>query len=115
MNSEQNKIINDKDNNNDNSKSTNFLTQLKEKINSLEDNKKDSNDIKDEEKTKDKNYFKTENKEKKSEDDFIMKIEEGMTNNNNTLNNNDSNFSIEKEKKLENKNSNEISNETFKK
>ena len=52
MNSEQNKIINDKDNNNDNSKSTNFLTQLKEKINSIEHNKKDSNDIKDEEKTK---------------------------------------------------------------
>ena len=114
MNSEQNKIINDKDNNNDNSKSTNFLTQLKEKINSIEDNKKDSNDIKNEEKIKDKNDFKTENKEKKSEDDFIMKIEEGMTNNNNTLNNNDSNFSIEKEKKLENKDSNEISNETFK-
>ena len=77
MNSEPNKIINAKDNNNNNLEKNKFLMQIKEKINSFENKNKPNNDINNEIIPQNEmNNFKTENDVKIIKDNFITKNEE---------------------------------------
>jgi hypothetical protein len=89
MSLDQNKTIKETNNNDDNkndSNQNNFLTQLKDKINSIENKEELYLEINEEKESKKENdILKTENKEKEDGKNNIIKIDEDKNNKNNTL------------------------------
>ena len=87
MSLDQNKIIKETNNNDNNDPNqNNFLTQLKDKINSIENKEELYLEINEEKESKKENdILKTENKEKEDGKNNIIKIDEDKNNKNNTL------------------------------
>ena len=112
MSLDQNKTINETNNNDDNkndSNQNNFLTQLKDKINSIENKEELYLEINEEKESKKENdILKTENKEKEDGKNNIIKIDEDKNNKNNNLINNNVNIQLIDENTKDNKNSNDI-------
>ena len=101
MNSEQNKIINAiTDSNNNNLEEKKFLMQLKDKINSFENKKKQDNEINNEINPQNEmNNFKTENDLKIIKDDLITKNEEPNSNKLDNYIDDNSNININEDSK----------------
>ena len=111
MSLDQNKNINEANNIDDNKdlNQNNFLTQLKDKINSLENKEELYLEINEEkESEKENNTLKTENKEIEDENNNINHIEEDKINKNNNLINNNVSIQLIDKNINDNKNFNDI-------
>ena len=107
MNTEQNIINKDKDNNNNSSQSNNFLSQLKSQINYFENKEKLPQKINNEENSqKEKDVFKTNNKEEEEEQNLEIIKEDDATNKTNNLNIEQINTQLTNESLFNNKNNN---------